>query len=256
LENFTYRDENKQKCIIQIIHVDDSILIVNKPAGLLVIPDHWNPEALNLVDILQKRLKKIVSTNSELYVVHRIDKDTSGLVILARSPEIHRYFNDEFSHNRIKKSYLAIVNGVPIENRGKIDAPILYSGKGKVIIHPNGKPSTTEFTVQERFKHYTLLQVNPLTGRTHQIRAHLKSIGHPLAIDPIYGIRSELNIFDVKWRARKKEEEHQSSLISRLSLHAWRLEFSHPGDGRMVHYQIEPPKDFRALLNALKKWDS
>ena len=255
MKNFTFRNENKQKSVIQIIHIDDSILIVNKPAGLVVIPDHWDPEAPNLMDLLQKRLKKIVSTNSELYVVHRIDKDTSGLVILARSPEIHHYFNDEFSHNRIKKSYLAIVNGIPNENRGKIDAPILYSGKGKVIIHASGKPSVTEFTVMERFRHYALLQINPLTGRTHQIRVHLKSIGHPLAIDPIYGNRSELSIFDIKWRARKKEEELQSSLMSRLSLHSWRLEFNHPGDGRMVYYQIEPPKDFRALLNALKKWD-
>lgn len=256
LDDFTIRTQKGRKNTVQIVYEDETLLIVNKPAGLRVIPDRWNHNLPNLKGLLEKQLDKSNTKDMKsLYIVHRIDKDTSGLVLFACSPEMHQYLNQEFLKNNVKKTYLAIVQGVPASVKGKIEAPIIYSARGKASIHADGKPSVTEYTIHERFRRYSLLKVFPITGRMHQIRIHLKSINHPLAIDPVYGEKADISIYDIKRGIKFSGEESQPALISRLSLHAWQLKVRHPHKNKEMKFEAKPPKDFQAFHKALKKWD-
>jgi 23S rRNA pseudouridine1911/1915/1917 synthase len=247
-------DGHKQK--VTIIYEDRFLLVVNKPPGVRVIPDHWDKGLPNLLDLLNAQLNGSGDRKSaRIWVVHRIDADTSGIVLLAKNEEIHRILSSAFENKRISKTYLAIVQGCPPKENGTIDLPLLAGRKGRVRVVESGKPSTTHYKVLEFFKQYSLLEVIPLTGRTHQIRVHLQAIGHPLAVDPVYSGTQKITIFDLK-RDHFPQRKTDSALISRLTLHAWKLSMNHPVEQIAMEWLAQPPGDFQALLKALRKWGS
>lgn len=230
---------------MKIIYQDDNILAVNKPAGMLVIPDQHTDESKTLVG----RLKKILG--KKIWVVHRIDRDTTGVIIFAKNAEAHRFISMQFEAGEIKKKYFALLSGVVEQDEGVIDKPILVSGRD-VMIDAAGKKSVTDFKVLERFKGYTFVQAEPLTGRRHQIRIHFRSLGHPLAIDAEYGSGDPLLLSSFKRHYKIKGAE--KPLMDRLTLHAASISLILPDSGGMRTFEAAVPKDMEITLKQLRKY--
>jgi 23S rRNA pseudouridine955/2504/2580 synthase/23S rRNA pseudouridine1911/1915/1917 synthase len=233
---------------LDIIFEDQLLIAINKPSGLLTIPDRYDDSKENLYEILKLHFGSI-------FTVHRLDKETSGTIIFAKTAEAHKALNTAFEERRTNKRYLAVVNGAPREQNGIIDLSIDEhpSGKGKMMPSKKGKESVTEFSVIEHFSNFALIEAHPLTGRTHQIRVHFAAIGHPLAVDSIYGTRSQLLLSEIKKGYRGRKDEPERPLISRLTLHSWKLTFDHPQSGQPVSVESPIPKDIHALLSQLRK---
>lgn len=233
----------------EIIFCDDDILVVNKPAGLLTIPDRFHPEKPNLIQILRQ-------SHPTILLVHRIDKDTSGLLVFALNAAAHSTLSQAFESRSIDKQYLAVVKGTSLPESGSIDFSLasdsVNSGKMKVV--KNGKPSLTHFKVKQRFKMATLVELSPKTGRTHQIRVHMAALQHPLLIDPLYSTPNPVFMSDIKPFFKSGLDDTHFPIIDRLTLHAWRLQFSHPTSGDNCQFEAPLPKDLRVLISALEKW--
>jgi len=234
---------------LSIIFENDHFLVVDKPSGLLSIPDRYDLEKPNLIKLLQLKY-------DDLFVVHRIDKETSGLVLFAKNSESHRLLSMLFESHEIEKRYVALTENCPMPESGIIDMPIAHSAfeTGKMTIHKKGKSSITYYKIIESFKHFCMLEVAPKTGRTHQIRVHLAAISCPILCDPLYGLRKELFIQDIKYRAKIADFEQERPLLSRTALHASSLEFSLYDQNYKIASPL--PKDLKAVLNQLRKWQS
>ncbi|MFZ4542687.1 MAG: RluA family pseudouridine synthase [Saprospiraceae bacterium] len=236
---------------IEILYQDDDIVIVSKPSGVLSIPDRFDSTKLNLYHFLKLKF-------GEIFTVHRIDRETSGIVCFARNAEAHKTLSRQFEERSAEKFYLALVEGRMHAAEGIIDKPIAESmtEPGKMVIAKRGKESVTHWTVLEEFDHYTLIEAEIKTGRMHQIRIHLQSDGYPLAIDSVYGKKESFLLSDVKLRKFKsgKFSEEERPLMSRTTLHAYRLVLTHPVTEERMNFVCDPPKDFQAVLNQLRKW--
>ncbi len=236
---------------LDILYQDDDLIFIDKPAGLLTIPDRFAPEKINLKDLLKQKF-------GEIFTVHRLDKDTSGVICFAKTEEAHRSLSLQFEKRSTRKQYLAIVEGRIHKESDRIDQPIAkhLSKPGKMVVSKKGKAAITEYQLLESFKHFSLVQANILTGRTHQIRVHFAFIGHPLAIDPLYGKREAFFLSEIKGRRYNLgKDQEERPLVSRLSLHAHSLTLQHPTTGEEMTIQAEVPKDLRAMINQLRKWD-
>lgn len=258
LKPFTYRNNEQRKVSVEILHESEHLLAVNKPAGLPVIADRFQAGP-NLRDLLQAQYQRRHGGEEQaVWVVHRIDADTSGLVLFARTAEMHREMSLLFEHNRVHKTYLAVTAGAPEAEEGEIDLPIeKHPGQKHLMrIDPRGKPSLTRYRVLERFRHFASLEVYPQSGRTHQIRVHLQALGCPLAIDPRYGGGNvSIDISQIKAGAVHRSERHpERALISRLTLHASRITFPDPLTRQEIALEAPLPKDLTGLLHALRKW--
>lgn len=230
-----------------IIFENDDIVAINKPSGLLTIPDRTQSER-SLKNLLIERYGSI-------FTIHRIDKDTSGLVIFAKNEAAHKYYSSLFEERKIEKYYVGIVKGQPQSTEGLIDAPIAEHPvqKGLMTVHRNGKPSQTGYRVLEPNRFYSLVQFQLHTGRTHQIRVHAKHIGHPLACDPLYGDGKPVLLSSIKKKFKlSKHEEAEHPMIDRVALHSYKLSFSDQ-QGKKAELTAELPKEFSALMNQLKK---
>ena len=232
---------------LQIIFENDELVAINKPAGLLTIPDREQSEK-SLKEMLQDKYGSI-------FTVHRLDKDTSGLVIFAKNETAHKYLSKLFEDRKVEKYYLGIVIGSPENKTGMIDAPISEHPlhKGLMTVHRNGKPSQTGYEVLEANKHYSLVSFQLHTGRTHQIRVHAKNIGHPLAFDTLYGDGKPVLLSSIKKKFRlSKHDEEERPMINRLALHSYKLSFEDMS-GKRLELEAAMPKEFRALMQQLKK---
>lgn len=214
--------------MIQILLENDDIVAVNKPEGLAAIPER-RPETASLFETL------CADRNERLYIVHRLDKETSGVIVFARNAEAHRRLNQQFETRAVRKEYLALTHGVIPEDRGVIDRPLRQFGSGRVAVdRERGKRSMTDFLVRQRFRDHTLVEARPHTGRRHQIRVHLFSVGHPIAGDSLYGPR----------KIQKK--------FPRLMLHAFRLILRLPS-GAEIAVEAALPQSFSVVLGALER---
>ena len=212
-----------------IIFSDDSILVVNKPAGIPVLPDGWEQDAPYLVKLLEGQFGK-------LWVVHRLDKVTSGVMVFARTAESHQALNMQFERHEAQKVYHAIVVGVPPWDE-HIARHLLRVNVGHshrtVVDHSKGKPSETRFRVLERYAGYSLLEAAPGTGRTHQIRVHAYSLGYPILGDILYSAP-------------------ETDLIARPALHAQSLTLTHPVISERLTFTAPYPDDFATALKKLR----
>lgn len=231
----------------KIVFENDDFIAINKPSGLLTIPDRLQSE---------KSLKEYLKDKfGEIFTVHRLDKDTSGLVLFAKNEATHKYLGKLFEDRQIEKYYVGIVLGSPINTSGSIEAPIGENPahKGLMNVHRNGKPAHTTYEVMEANRYYSMLSFRLHTGRTHQIRVHSKEIGHPLACDELYGDGKPVLLSAIKKKFKlSKHDEEERPMISRLALHSYKLIFEAPG-GQKMELTAEVPKEFRALMTQLKK---
>lgn len=230
-----------------ILFADQDLLVVNKSAGQLVLPDRWDPTGYSLPQTLEKEF-------GPLFIVHRLDKDTSGVLLLARNEAAHRGVNGQFSAHEVEKTYWALVSGKPgwLETRCELALRPDGDSRHRTLIDPReGKPSSTDFRLVESGRTWALVEAKPTSGRTHQIRAHLKALGFPLWGDELYG-GPVLNLSAIKRGYRSTGEE--KPLLSRVGLHALRLRVTHPVTGERLTWEAPLPKDFETALKQLRKW--
>ncbi len=234
----------------EIMYQDESLIVAAKPPGMLSIPDRFDPHKPNLHDALAELFPRV-------WTVHRLDRETSGAIVFALDEAAHRSLSIQFERRTVEKTYLALVEGVPLPAGGVIEQPIgPHPGKpGQMTILRKGKYARTEYQVQESFRGFALVEAQILTGRTHQVRVHLASIGHPLVADPLYGRSEAMFLSQIKskdFRMGKFQEE--TPLLQRTALHAWRLCFDHPVTGERLSVEAPLPKDLKAAVNQLRKW--
>lgn len=230
-----------------IIYKDDNFIALNKPSGLLSIPDRMGKD-ISLKVMLQE-------TFGQIYTVHRLDKDTSGLIIFAFNEEAHKHFSQQFEARMTEKIYQGLVIGSPVNPEGSIDARIAEHPvkKGLMTIYSKGKESLTDYKVLEDFGIYSWMQFRIHTGRTHQIRVHMKEIGNPIVCDELYGDGKPvlLSSFKNKFKLSKNELEERP-ILGRLALHAYQLRLTGM-DGERIGLEAPLPKDMRATLQQLEK---
>jgi RluA family pseudouridine synthase len=213
---------------MKIIYEDDHLVVVDKPAGLSVLPDGWEKDSEYLVKMLQEQYGKI-------FIVHRLDKITSGVMVFARDAEIHRALNIQFENHVAQKTYHAILEGNPKWEEKVAKHPLRANVGHKhrtMVDDRNGKPSETRFRVIKRYQESALVEAKPMTGRTHQIRVHAYALGHPLVEDVLYGARDRYG-------------------LSRPMLHAQSLLFVHPVSNENMKFYAPHPADFEEALKIL-----
>ena len=222
---------------LEILYEDDDLAVVVKPCGMVVHPAAGNEDG-TLVNALLFHLKNLSGIGGALRpgIVHRLDKDTSGLLLVAKNDATHAALSDALKARTIHKTYRAVARGTFKEPTGVVEAPIGRSPKDrkKMAIVPDGRYARTEYRVLEPLRGATLVDVNLITGRTHQIRVHFASIGHPLLGDPLYGGKNQPS-------------------VGRLMLHARRIEFTHPSTGRTMVFEAPEPHEFLQEVEKLRK---
>ena len=222
---------------LEILYEDDDIIVVNKPKGMVVHPANGNPDG-TLVNAIMSICKDSLSgIGGEIRpgIVHRLDKNTSGTIIIAKNDKAHINLSEQLKNHEIKKTYIALVRGIVKENNATINMPIGRSKKDrkKMDVDKNGKEAITHFKVLKRYKDCTLLEINIETGRTHQIRVHLSHIGYPIIGDDVYSNGKN------KWN------------IKGQCLHAKELDFKHPITGKYIHIEAKLPEYFEKILEEL-----
>jgi 23S rRNA pseudouridine1911/1915/1917 synthase len=231
-----------------ILLEDDNFIVLNKPAGLLVLPDRFDRKLINLYELLKE-------TFGTIFVVHRIDRETSGVVLFAKTAEMHALINTAFEQRQVKKLYRAIVVGSPDSNSGSIDLPITENEHGvrkMKIDKKKGKEAITDYKVLEKFNGYAFVEAKPLTGRTHQIRVHLSAIGLPILADPLYSNSGWFFLSSIKRNYKLNGEE--KPLLARTALHAFSLSFINPATGEKILIETPLHKDMETVLKVLKKY--
>lgn len=245
---------------VEILHEDEALLAFNKPAGLLMAPDRWDKHRDHLVGLIQAAIRTgqpwIVERGlNYLANVHRLDASTSGVVLFARTREALVHLARQFNERHPAKVYTALVLGTFPEDESVVDWPIAPHpvSRGLSVIDASGKPARTRFTILERFRGYTLVKAEPETGRLHQIRVHLKSVGCPLVGDPQYGPGTPLLLSRIK-RSYRMKAEGERPLIGRPALHAESLTVEHPLTGQLVTITAPWPKDLRIGVKYLRQF--
>lgn len=232
-----------------VIYSDDDFIVLNKRSGILIAADRYNPDAPRL-DILAEQ------EFGRLYAVHRIDKDTSGLIVYARNPEAQRALSMQFEKREVHKTYHALVYGHPLWETLHVDLGLKPDGdiRHRTVVDKRlGKKSITDFRLIGTCGGFSWIEAKPLTGRTHQIRVHLAANGLSIVCDPLYsGNQKPIRLSEIK-RNWHGDEEEERPLLSRLALHAYKIEFNHPKTGEKVSFTANYPKDMDATRKQLAK---
>ena len=233
-------DLKAQDIPLNVIYEDNDIIVINKPKGMVVHPANGNPDGTLVNAVMNKCKDSLSGIGGEIRpgIVHRLDKDTSGAIIVAKNDKAHISLSEQLKNHEVKKTYLALVRGIITENEATINMPIARSKKDrkKMDVDKNGKEAITHFKVLGRYKNkYTLLQINLETGRTHQIRVHLSHIGYPIIGDEVY--------------SNGKNEWN----VSGQCLHAWKLEFIHPITGKKISLEAEIPEYLKNIIKELEE---
>ncbi len=238
-----------------ILYRDDHFVALDKPAGLASVRERWTDDASAFV-VVQDLMRAVDPAARKPRVVHRIDKETSGVLLFAVSLAAARSLSRQFREREVEKVYLGIVQGTPPDEQGVIEVAIDDDPRrpGYVtVVGKKGKPAVTEWRRAETFAGYALLELRPRTGRTHQIRVSLRHAGFPLLGDPAYGGREGLFLSELKPGYKAKEERAERPLIGRVALHAHAVRLHHPITGETVEIRSAPPKDFELALRNLRK---
>ena len=233
---------------LEIVYQDEHVVAVNKPAGLASIPGR--AEATSVLQELGRELELPTSGDADppLRVVHRLDKDTSGVMLFAKDLPTQRFLSHQFQNNAVEKRYLALVIGRPVTEEGEVDAPIAPDRRmpGKMMVDKRGKPARTLWRVERAYRGLTLVKAFPKTGKTHQIRVHLAYIGHPLAVDNLYGPPAERRDRACSYRGTSEvpilgKARRRPPLIARLTLHAegLKLKLEDKGEIELNHRDAE-----------------
>jgi 23S rRNA pseudouridine1911/1915/1917 synthase len=228
---------------LSVVYEDSDVLIIDKPAGLVTHPAPGRSSG-TLVNALLGRAPAseygAIAGNERPGIVHRLDRDTSGLILVARNDHAQQSLMAQLRARRVKKTYLALVHGSPAAEIGRIEAPIGRDPRqfNRMAVRATGRPAITGYRVRERLHGWALLEVDLLTGRTHQIRVHLASIGHPVAGDPVYATG-----------AAKRGPEG----LPRLFLHSWRIEFTSPSTQKLIRAEAPLPEDLASVLAGLRE---
>ena len=229
------------------IFENDFFIALNKPAGVLSIPDRMQSEP-SLKD-------KLIEKYNSIFTIHRLDKETSGIILFAKDEGTHKFFSKQFEERTMEKYYLGLVHGLPTHKTGSVDAAIMEHPvfKGQMVINKKGKPSLTDYEVVESLGKYSLVKFQIHTGRTHQIRVHAKNIGHPIVCDPLYGDGKPVMLSAIKKKFKlSKHDEEERPMLNRVALHSYELKFK-DAEGKDFDLIAEMPKDMRALIQQLKK---
>lgn len=235
----------------EILFQNETLLAVGKPSGMLSVPDRHNTAIASLYGWVTNRFPEARQLN-------RLDAYTSGVVLFSMEADSFGFYSDQFMNREVTKVYYAIVEGRVLENGGVIDAPLHTQSDGYVIVSKKGKPSQTNWELEEAFHEYSLIKAIPLTGRTHQIRVHMASIGHPIVGDVQYGGSPGLFLSTLKRNAYKqnKSEETERPLIGRMALHSFSIGIKNFKDNQSLHIECPFPKDMRVGLQKLRQFGS
>ncbi len=232
-----------------VLFEDEHILAFDKPSGLLISPDRWDKEKENLMDEVHAH------RSPDIFNAHRLDRDTSGVIVCGKTKDALNSLCLQFERGEVEKEYLALVCGRPPHERGEVDQPMAedpeHPGRMKCVRH--GKPAITRYETEQAFRGWTLLRLFPQTGRTHQLRVHMKTLGCPILADPWYGDGLPLVLSEFK-RGYKPSLHKEHPLIARLALHAHRLTLRHPADGRSLAIEAPIPKELRTAIRQLSRW--
>ena len=231
---------------LALLHEDAELVVLDKPSGLSVHPGAGRSTG-TLAHRLLARYPEMAGVGGpgRPGIVHRLDKDTTGVLVAARTPAAYQRLAADFAARRVDKTYLAIVHGVPRAASGEIAAAIGRhpTRRQQMAVRPGGRPARTRWRRAASGPGVALLELDLETGRTHQIRVHLKAIGHPLVGDPVYG--------EARWREQRGAAQTALRDFPRPALHAWRLSFDHPASGERVRFEAPPPEDLRQLWRAV-----
>ncbi len=237
---------------VEIVFQDEHIIVIDKPAGMDSVRGLYSYNCV--LDYLEEKLPDL---RGAIRVVHRLDRDTSGLMVLAKTQEAQKHLTRQWEERSVEKVYLCLVKGFVFPECGTIDMPLTKTDKRSKPVTVDlrrGKDAITEYRLINQFREYALVEARLLTGRMHQIRVHFSSRGFPLICDSHYGSGEPLFLSQFKKGYRHSRRKAERPLISRLALHSYKLMFNHPQNGERMCFEKDPPKDFSSSVNQLKKF--
>ena len=239
---------SSQDLPLTVLYEDADVVVIDKPAGLVVHPAAGHPDQ-TLVNALLFHVKDLSGVGGEIRpgIVHRLDKDTSGVMIIAKHDDAHRKLSADWNTDRVRKEYIALVYGSPSSERGTVDAPIGRDPRDRkrMAVVASGRAAITDYELAERLRYVSLIRCRLRTGRTHQIRVHMKHLGHPIVGDPLYS--------GPQWRGiPDKRVQKLLSSLGRQMLHAAKITFAHPATGTSMTFVAPLPGDFANVIDALR----
>lgn len=245
-------EQDRKALLSLVVYEDEAVIAFDKPGGLLIAPDRWDKARANLMGLIHESL------SPEYFNAHRLDRETSGLVLCAKTKPALDHLCAQFEERTVRKEYIALVNGTPPENEGVVRAKLAEDPhqRGRMLVAAHGKAAETQYRVDERFRGYALVRLLPQTGRMHQLRVHMAYAGCPIVADSFYGDGQPLLLSRIKVRYKhgKHGQGVETPLLSRVALHAERLVFKHPVTGAEVTIAAPPPDDLALALKYLRRY--